>query len=46
MAIEAGEHGSRGHYLAGVVPAGGVAQPGGVALALLIKDGVKPKTHS
>ena len=42
VAVEAGEHGARGHHLAGLVPAVGVAQAGGVTLALLIQDGVQP----
>lgn len=52
VAVETGEHGARGHHLAGLVPAVGVAQAGGVTLALLIQDRVQPacqaekKAHS
>ena len=42
MAVEAGEDGARRHQLAGLVPAVGVAEAGGVALTLLVQDGVQP----
>ena len=42
MAVQAGEDGARWHHLAGLVPAMSVAEPGGVALTLLIQDGIQP----
>lgn len=41
VAVEAGEDGARRHQLTGLVPAVGVAEPGGVTLTLLIQDGVQ-----
>lgn len=41
VAVEAGEDGARRHQLAGLVPAVCVAQSSGVALTLLIQDGVQ-----
>lgn len=42
MAVEAGEDGTGGHHLTGLVPAMGVAQAGGVALTLPVQDRVQP----
>lgn len=42
VAVQAGEDGARRHQLAGLVPAVCVAQSSGVALTLLIQDGVQP----
>lgn len=41
VAVQAGEDGARRHQLTGFVPAVGVAEPGGVALTLLVQHGVK-----
>lgn len=41
VAVQAGEDGARRHQLAGLVPAVCVAEPSGVALTLLIQDGVQ-----
>ena len=41
VAVQTGEDGAGWHHLAGLVPAVGVTQAGGVALALLIQDGVQ-----
>lgn len=41
VAVQAGEDGARRHQLAGLVPAVCVAQPGSVALTLLVQDRVQ-----
>lgn len=42
VAVQAGEDRARRHQLAGLVPAVCVTQSGGVALTLLVQDGVQP----
>jgi len=46
VAVEAGEDGAGRHHLAGLVPAVSVAEPGGVALTLLVEDGIQPGTRN
>jgi len=42
MPVQAGEHSPRGHQLAGLIPAMGMAEAGGIALALSVKDHIQP----
>lgn len=46
MAVQARENGAGRHHFTGLVPAMGVAQPGGVALTFLVQDRVQPEDTS
>lgn len=42
MPVQTGEHSPRGHQLTGLIPAMGMAEAGGVALALSVQDHIQP----
>lgn len=44
VAVQAGEDGARWHQFAGLVPAVSVTESSGVALTLLVQDGVQSET--